>query len=132
MLVKGEKSLESGDLIQYKTNSKGEIVSVRVLMDISTKDTEAFTTPVENLNTVYGRITKTFADSINVSVNGADETNYKISDEVKIYSVNTKLSGSNKVQTATKDDLAVFDSFDNNRIFLKLYKGIVQEAVIIR
>lgn len=132
VLVKGEKSLEAGDLIQYKTNSKGEIVSVRVLMDISTKDTEGFTTPVENLNTVYGKITKTFADSINVSVNGADETNYKISDEIKIYSVNTKLSGSNKVQSATKDDLAVFDSFDNNRIFLKLYKGIVQEAVIIR
>ena len=131
VLVKGTKSLETGDLIQYKTNSKGEIVSVRVLFDISTKGTEAITEPVENLKTVYGKVTKKFSNSVNVTVNGASETNYSLSDKVKVYSVDTTLSNNN-VELASAGEIQSFDAEEGNRIFLKLYKGAVTEAVIIK
>lgn len=132
VLVKnGDDPLEMGDLIQYKTNAKDEIVSVRVLLDISDKETEASQTPAENLRTVYGKVTKKFTNSINVTVNDASEENYTLSSDVKVYSVDTTIS-KNNVQSVSAADIQKYDNDENNRIFLKLYKGIVQEAVIIK
>lgn len=131
VLVKGDKALKAGDLIQYKTNADGEIVSVRVLMDIDTKDTEFAKELSDNLDIVYGRVTKKFTDSINVAAGDIANVNYKISDEVKIYEVDTTGSKTN-VTKASKSDIAVFDEDEGNRIFLKLYKDAVVEAVIIK
>ena len=131
VLKKGDKKLELGDIIQFKTNADNEIVSIRVLMDISTKATEAINTPVDDLQTVYGKVTKKFTDSINVTVNGGETVNYTISSDVEVYSVNTQIS-KNNIEVVTRGDIQSFDEDEGNRVFLKLYKGVVTEAVIIK
>ncbi len=132
VLVKGEsKKLETGDLIQYKTNSDGEITSIRVLFDISAKETEATNTPVENLQTVYGKVTKKFTNAINVTVNGGNVVNYTLGENVKVYEVDTTLP-KNKVRVAEIKDIQSFDDEENNRVFLKLYKDVVEEVVIVK
>ncbi len=54
ILVKGDlnKTLEAGDIIQYKTNTKGEIVSIRVLFDVGTKAEEKQEKPADNLESL--------------------------------------------------------------------------------
>ncbi len=132
VLVKGEGAkLQAGDIIQYKTNAAGEIVSIRILLDIASKDTEAINEPVENLVTVYGKVTKKFSDSINVTVNDGSAVNYSLGENVKVYSVDTTTS-KNKISAAQINDIQSFDEDENNRIFLKLYKDTVQEAVIVK
>lgn len=132
VLVKnGGDALQIGDLIQYKTNSKGEIVSVRVLMDISAKNVENTAEPIENLQTIYGKVTKKFTGSINVTVNDGSEANYVLPDGVKVYSVDTSISRNN-VTLASTADIQRYDSEEGNRVFLKLYKGAVEEVVIIK
>lgn len=132
ILVKGDKQkLEAGDLIQYKTNADGEITSIRVLMDIKTKDTETSSTPVENLDIVYGKVTKKFTNTINVTVNGGDVINYALNDNVKVYEVDTTLS-KNNINLASIKDIQSFDEEENNRVFIKIYKDVVQEVVIIK
>lgn len=131
ILVKGKNKLEEGDLIQYKTNAAGEITSIRVLMDISSKNIEATAIPAENLKTVYGKVTKKFSDSINVTVNGAGAVNYELKDDINVYLVDTA-AAKNKVTKAGVADIQNFDEDENNRIFLKLYKDEVKEAVIIK
>lgn len=131
VLVKGTRSLEAGDVIQYRTNSDGKITSVRVLFDISAKNTEFTNNVSENLSIVYGSVTKTFEDSVNLSSNGGRVSNYKLPEDVKIYEVDTTGSKTT-VSNAEISDIEVFDSEDNNRLLLKLYKDEVAEAVIIR
>lgn len=132
ILVKGEgKKLETGDIIQYKTNANGEITSIRLLLDIQTKETEAINTPVENLQTVYGKVTKKFTDAINVSVNDGGVVNYTLDKSVKVYEVDTTLP-KNNVKVAEIADIQKFDEDENNRVFIKLYKDVVQEVVIVK
>ena len=132
VLVKGDsKKLEAGDLIQYRTNSKGEITSIRVLMDIQNKDTESSAEPVENLKTVYGKVTKKFTNTINVTVNDGGIVNYELPENVKVYEVDTTIS-KNNINTASVKDIQNYDADDNNRVFIKLYKDVVQEVVIIK
>lgn len=132
VLVKGEGAkLQAGDIIQYKTNASGEIVSVRVLFDVASKDNEAVNEPIENLVTVYGKVTKKFADSINVTVNDEGVVNYAIGKDVKVYMVDTTKT-KNNVTVASISDIQSFDEDENNRIFLKLYKDVVTEAVIVK
>ena len=76
VLVNGEgKPLSSGDIVQLKTNAKGEIESVRVLFEAANKETEGKHVIDEDLVTVYGKVEKKFANSINVSVNGGAVSN---------------------------------------------------------
>ena len=132
VLVKGDsKKLEAGDLIQYRTNSKGEITSIRVLMDIQNKNTESSAEPVENLKTVYGKVTKKFTNTINVTVNDGGVVNYELPENVKVYEVDTTIS-KNNINTASVKDIQNYDADDNNRVFIKLYKDVVQEVVIIK
>lgn len=132
VLVKGEgDALETGDIIQIKQNADKEIVSIRVLFDVDTKNTEATANPAEHLNTVYGKVTKKFTNSINVTVNGGSAVNYELSENVKVYKVDTTVS-KNNITVAETSDIQVFDAEENNRVFIKLYKDEVQEIVIIQ
>lgn len=131
VLVKGDNKLEEGDVIQYKTNSDDEIVSVRVLLDINNKDNEAIANPDKDLETVYGKVTKKFSNSINVTVNDGSATNYVIPSEVTVYSVDTTNSKS-KVHSASVSDIQIYDEEENNRVFLKIYDDVVEEIVIIK
>ncbi len=127
----GTKPLAEGDIIQYKTNAEGEIVSVRVLLDIETKETEAVNEPSENLTTVYGKVTKKFANSVNVKVNDGGEVNYDVPSDVNVYYVDTTISRNN-VLTADTDEILPYDAEEGNRIFIKIYKDEVREIVIVK
>ena len=131
-LVKTDgKKLEAGDIIQYKTNSDDEIAAIRVLFDISKKNTEFMNEPEEDLKLVYGKITKLFENSFNLSVNGGNAINYRIDNNVKFYSVDSSMS-KNNIKTAEFTELSVFDEDDNNRVFIKLIDDTVKEVVIVR
>ncbi len=131
-LIKGDgKKLETGDIIQYKTNSDDEIAAIRILFNIDEKATEFVTEPEEDLKIVYGKITKMFENSFNVSVNGGNAVNYRVDDKVKFYSVDSAMS-KNSVKTAEFGDLSVFDADENNRVFIKLIDDTVKEIVIIK
>ncbi len=132
VLVKdGGSKLEAGDLIQYRTNSAGEITSIRVLMDIKTKNTETTLTPSENLTTVYGKVTKKFSNTINVTVNDGSVANYSIPENVNVYEVDTQVS-KNNINIAAVKDIQSFDKDENNRVFIKFYKDVIREIVIIK
>lgn len=131
ILKKGDKPLKAGDVIQYKKNADGEIVSIRVLLDIETKATEKAEEPAENLAIIYGKVTKKFSSSINVTVNDGETLNFKISDDVLVYSVDTQVS-KNQVTLAEINDIQSFDETEQNRVFIKLYKDMVQEIVIVK
>lgn len=132
ILVKGDdKALQTGDIIQYKTNAEGEIVSIRVLMSIADKATEKTEKPAENLETVYGKVVKKFSDSINVTVNNGTTLNFELSEDVLVYNVDTTVS-KNKVTLAEINDIQSFDEEEGNRVFIKLYKDRVTEIVIVK
>ena len=131
VLVKGGKKLEMGDIIQYKTNADDEIVSVRLLLDINDKDNEVIASPDKDLEIVYGKVTKKFSNSINVTVNDGSATNYVIPSDVTVYSIDTTKS-KNNVLTAKVSDIGVYDEDENNRVFIKIYDDVVEEIVIIK
>lgn len=125
------KQIQNGDIIQYKTNTKGEITTIRVLFDSEAKETEFNTSPVENLDLVYGKVVKKFTSSVNVTVNGGDVQNISIPKSAVIYTVDTAKS-KNNIEEATFGDIQAFDEDEGNRIFIKIYKDVVQEVVIVK
>ena len=131
-LVKGAgKKLEAGDIIQYKLNSKGEIAGIRVLFDKTAKSTEFINEIEDDMHTVYGKVTKKFSDSVNVSVNDSTVVNYAIGEGVRISSIDTDNS-KKPVSTASFGDIAVYDEDEGNRIFVKIIDEAVKEVVIIK
>ena len=132
ILVKGNGAkLDLGDIIQYKTNSKGEIAGIRVLFDIDAKDTEFINEPIDDMTVVYGKVEKVFDDSLNVSVNGASAKNYEIDNNVRIYSIDSDASIKG-VEVAEFGDITVFDEDDNNRIFIRIVNHNVKEVIIVK
>ena len=131
ILANGDRKLQEGDIIQYKTNSKGEIVSIRLLLDITAKNNEFTLNPTDKLEIVYGKVTKKFSNSVNVSVNDSNTVNYTIPAETPVYSVDTTKS-KNPITVAEISDIQNFDSDENNRIFIKIYDDVVSEIVIIK
>ncbi len=131
ILVKEGGALETGDIIQYVTNANGEITNIRVLFDIDDKAEESETQVVENLKTVYGKVTKKFANSINVTVDGGSVHNYQLTGDTVVYSVDTTIT-KNNVSVVTTGDIQAFDEEEGNRVFIRLYKDVVQEVVIIK
>lgn len=131
ILANGDRKLQEGDIIQYKANSKGEIVSIRLLLDITAKNNEFTLSPTDKLEIVYGKVTKKFSNSVNVSVNNSNTVNYTVPTETPVYSVDTTKS-KNPITVAEISDIQNFDSDENNRIFIKIYDDVVSEIVIIK
>lgn len=131
ILANGNRKLQEGDIIQYKANSKGEIVSIRLLLDITAKNNEFTLSPTDKLEIVYGKVTKKFSNSVNVSVNNSNTVNYTVPTETPVYSVDTTKS-KNPITVAEISDIQSFDSDENNRIFIKIYDDIVSEIVIVK
>lgn len=131
ILVNGDgDSLKAGDIVQLKTNSKGEIESVRVLFESKNKTTEGTQTINEDLVIVYGKVMKKFANSINVSVNGGKVSNYNI-DGVRVYEFNSSKTN-NPVKVAEPGDIPQYDELDESRVFIRIFKDEVKEIVIVR
>ncbi len=131
ILVNGEGiQLKAGDIVQLKADAKGEIESIRVLFEAANKATEAKTTISEDLITVYGKVTKKFANSINVSVNGGAVENYS-TDGAVVYEFDSTRTA-NPVRVAEAGDITQYDELDVSRVFIRIYKGEVKEIVIVR
>lgn len=132
VLVKGKdnKKLEAGDVIQFKLDSKGRIEKFDLLFDINEKATEFEKDVTDKMTLVYGKVTKKFANSINVSVNGGAVENYSLNN-VDVYLYNSQKSA-NKISVATTGDIQRYDSEDESRVLLRIYNGEVKEVVIVK
>lgn len=131
-LVKsGGRNLSAGDIIQYKTDSDNKLAGIRVLFDASESNTEFTAEPEADLVTVYGKVTKKFTDSVNITVNGGSAVNYKIPSDINVYSVDTSKS-KNSINTASFSDISAYDSDENNRLFIRIYEDEVKELVIVK
>ena len=137
ILVKGEPGnrvrLEAGDIIQFSTNIKGELENFNLLFDIQNKTTEFSTQSGDNneMQLVYGKVTKRFTDSINVSVNGGGAMNYKTAGAT-VYSFDSS-KNSSKLTLAEAGDIQKWESeVSESRVFIRLYKHEVKEIVIVK
>lgn len=131
VLVKnGSTKLDQGDIIQYKTNARGEIDGITVLFDVTQKDTEAITELSTDLTTVYGRVTKKFAGSVNMEINGAIH-NYTLPENMTVYLYDSARSNNN-ITVVSAADIEIYETGNEVRLFLKIFEDKVQEAVIVR
>ncbi len=123
------KPIKQGDIFQYSTDAKGAVDAITVLFDSEAADTE-FTKDVStDLTVVYGRVTKKFSDSVNLSVNGTVQ-NYSTANAT-VYEYNSKRNNNN-INTVTSGDIEVFEEGNEVRLFIKIYDDKVEEMVIIR
>ncbi|MBR5614909.1 MAG: S-layer homology domain-containing protein [Clostridia bacterium] len=125
----GGKAIAQGDIFQYSTNAKGEVDKITVLFDASAKTTEFTNTIGTDLTTVYGKVTKKFSDSVNVSVNGTVK-NYSTTG-VTVYEYNSQRKNNN-ISVVTSGDIEVFEEGNEVRLFVKLFEDRVTEMVIVR
>ncbi len=131
VLVNDESTpLTRGDIVQMKINNKNEVENVRVLFEVADKETEAETKVSDDLVTVYGKVVKKFASSINVQVNSEKAKNYSI-EGATVYELNTN-KANNAIKVVTPGDIAQYDELDPSRVFIKIYKDAVQEIVIVK
>lgn len=126
----GKTPLQKGDIIQYNTNANGEITTYRVLFDISKKDTEFTKDITDDLTVIYGKVSEKFSSSMNITVNDENEQNISFG-SAKMYLVDA--SKSNRiVVSATSGDIQKYDDADPYKVFVKSYKGVVSEIIIIK
>lgn len=129
VFVKGTNRLEAGDIFQYNTNTKGEVDSITLLFDVSKKTTEFSKEVSTDLKLAYGRVTKRFANSVNLDVNG-EVKNYS-TDGATVYSFNSGKKN-NKVTVVSPADIELYEEGNEVYLFIKLYKDEVREMVIVR
>ncbi len=133
LLTKGEGDdatvLEKGDILQLKLNTKNEISAIRVLFDTDSKTTE-FTTEIDDLELVYGRVVKKFASSINVQVGEGTVKNYGL-EGVTVYEFDSGKK-QNAIRVVDGNEITQYDELDPSRVFVKIYKDTVSEIVIVK
>lgn len=130
VFVKGDgQTLEQGDIFQYSTNAKGEVDKITLLFDQDAKATEFTNTIGTDLTTVYGRVTKKFSDSVNVSVNGTVKNYSTVG--ATVYEYNSQRKTGN-ISVVTAGDIEVFEEGNEVRVFIKIYEDSVSEIVIVR
>ncbi len=125
----GDTKIAQGDIFQYSTNAKGEVDKITLLFNVANKTTEFSKTVSTGLDTVYGRVTKKFADSVNVSVNGTVQ-NYSTKD-VMVYEYNSA-NKTNNVNVVTSGDIEIFEEGNEVRLFIKISEDKPTEMVIVR
>lgn len=131
MLVNGSgESLKRGDVIQLKLNSKNEISGFRILFEAKDKGTEFATEISNDLDVVYGRVTKKFPTSINVQVGDGAISNYSL-EGVTVYEFNSK-KNQNAIRVVDAGEITQYDDSDQSRVLIKIYKDTVQEIVIVK
>ena len=130
LLVNGSgQQLKAGDIIQFRTNTQGAIDRITVLFEVKDKATE-FSKTEGDMRLTYGKVDRKFATSINVTVNGGTVENFSL-DGVKVISVDTTKS-SNQVKLADAGDIQKYDVKSPRLVFIREYKDVVQEIVIVR
>lgn len=129
VFVKNGKPIVQGDIFQYSKNAKGDADAITLLFDSSAKDTEFTKTVQTDLDIAYGRVTRKFADSVNLSVNGTVKNYSTVG--AAVYEYNSK-KNNNNVSVVTSGDIEVYEEGNEVRLFVKVYKDKVQELVIVR
>ncbi len=133
-LVKEGSTLQAGDIIQYQKNSRGEIDKITLLFDRNDRasDEVEIMTEVEGTEmvTIIGTVTKKFANSINIIANNMPETNLDIS-EAKVYVYDASKSERAQVKVADTSYITKFDEAQPEKVFVRMYKGVVTEIVVI-
>lgn len=129
VFVKDGRPLQRGDIIQYSKNTKGEVDEIQLLFDASDKTTEFQRNVSTDLKTVYGKVTKKFAKSVNLEVNGV-VTNYA-TDNATVYLYDSA-RGTGTVSVVAPEDIEVYEQGNEVRLFIKLYQDSVQEMVIVK
>ena len=123
------KELQTGDIIQYRTNSDGEIDGITLLFDSNAKNTEFINNITNDLTCVYGRVTKKFSGSVNVSVND-DIRNWATGDATVYLYDSTR--NSNNIRVVSPADIEIYEEGNEARLFIRVYQDKVQEMVIVR
>lgn len=129
VFIKDNQPLVRGDIIQYSQNTKGEADEIQLLFNVADKTTEFSRDVSTDLKTVYGRVTKKFAKSINLDVNGT-VTNYA-TDDATVYLYDST-RGEGKISVVAPEDIEVYEEGNEARLFIKLYRDTVQEMVIVK
>ncbi len=127
--TRGTTALTAGDIIQYRLNTAGEIDGITLLFDSAAKNTEFITEVTNDLTCVYGRVTKKFSGSVNVSVNG-DVRNYATGDAIVYLYDSARMN--NKISVVSSADIEIYEEGNETRLFLRIYDDQVQEMVIVR
>ena len=129
MFKKGSLNLENGDIIQVKADAKGNAKAISVLFD--TNKTDEFTNEIsDNLTTVYGKVTKKFTGSFNLCVNDSASKNYSIG-EATIYVVDSSKK-QNTISVGDATDIVKYDDTNPEKVFVRIYKDVVEEIVVVR
>lgn len=133
-LKKNGQVLQTGDIIQYQKNSKGEIDKITVLFnsaDRANNDVEIMT-EVEGTEmvTIIGTVTKKFANSMNIVANNMPETNLNISEAI-VYVYDASKTEKSRVKVADSSYITKFDDAQPEKVFVRMYKGVVTEIVVI-
>ncbi|NLM51099.1 MAG: S-layer homology domain-containing protein [Clostridiaceae bacterium] len=123
-------ALKAGDIIQFSTTVDGKIDKFNIIFRADAENDEFINEVSEDMTLVFGKVDKKFANSINVSINGANVDNYLISDAV-IYSVDTTKT-TTSVKVANSGDIQKYDPADGRRVFLRIFDGVVREVVIVK
>ena len=122
-------SLERGDIIQYRTNAAGEIDGITLLFDSRNKTTEFVNEISDDFTTIYGRVTKKFSGSVNVSING-DIRNFSTGDAT-VYLYDSSRNANN-IQVVSAADIEIYEEGNEARLFVRIYKDQVAEMVIVK
>ncbi len=125
----GTTPLVKGDIIQYRVNSAGEIDGITLLFNSANKTTEFITEVSNDMTCVYGRVTKKFSGSVNVSING-DIRNFATGDAIVYLYDSTRTN--NNIQVVSAADIEIYEEGNEARLFLRIYEDQVREMVIVR
>ena len=93
-------------------------------------DTEFINEIETDLTTVYGKVTRKFSGSVNMSVNDV-AYNYAIGSDTIVYQYDSSKSRNN-VSIVSPADIEIYEGGNEARLFVKLYEDGVQEMVIVR
>ena len=129
LIKSGSTKLQQGDIIQYRLNKDGEIDSITVLFNANNKSTEFITEVSDDLTCVYGRVTKKFAGSVNVSINGTIRNFATGNATVYLYD-SSKVT--NNIQVVSAADIELYEEGNEARLFLRIYEDAVAEMVIVK
>ena len=67
---------------------------------------------------------------MNVQVNEGAVANYSL-DGVTVYELNTKKT-TNAIKVVDANEITQYDDGDQSRVFVKIYKDVVKEVVIVK
>ncbi len=133
-LVKEGSTLQTGDIIQYQKNSKGEIDKITLLFDRNNRASNEVEVMTEvegtEMVTIIGTVTKKFANSMNIVANNMPETNLDIS-QAKVYVYDASKPERSQVKVADSSFITKFDEAQPEKVFVRMYKGVVTEVVVI-